>query len=223
MYLHLGEQYGVTARPRGADGARAADHRRLVHAGAEGDRDLDRRAAPDRGGRRRRLHVGRIAVREQVVGYQRKAIADGSVIDMTPLDLPETSFETEGVWFSPDDRLLGNRHDAHPRLRAPRGEHALISLPPLRDVRPLGHRGLSTNVHEQTGPPTVFVYEGHAGGVGIAERGFDRFADWVADTPGCSSAARAGVPVLRPEPEVRQPERVPRQGGREDLLERMCA
>jgi DEAD/DEAH box helicase domain-containing protein len=42
--------------------------------------------------------------------------------------------------------------------------------------------GLSTNLHPDTGGPTVFVYDGHAGGVGIAERGFDRFEGWVADT-----------------------------------------
>jgi DEAD/DEAH box helicase domain-containing protein len=123
-------------------------------------------------------------VREQVVAYQRRAIADGSVIDTTPLELPETSFETEGVWFSPGDDLLAGI-DTMPTLVSAlhAAEHALISLLPLFamcDRWDIG--GLSTNVHEQTGRPTVFVYEGHAGGVGIAERGFDRFTDWVADT-----------------------------------------
>jgi DEAD/DEAH box helicase domain-containing protein len=42
--------------------------------------------------------------------------------------------------------------------------------------------GLSTNVHPQTGRPTVFVYDGHPGGVGITERGFDQFEGWVSDT-----------------------------------------
>ena len=42
--------------------------------------------------------------------------------------------------------------------------------------------GLSTNLHLDTGAPTVFVYDGHAGGVGIAARGFDQFEGWVADT-----------------------------------------
>ena len=28
----------------------------------------------------------------------------------------------------------------------------------------------------------MFVYDGHAGGVGITERGFESFAGWVADT-----------------------------------------
>jgi DEAD/DEAH box helicase domain-containing protein len=42
--------------------------------------------------------------------------------------------------------------------------------------------GLSTNVHPDTGRPTVFIYDGHPGGVGITERGFHQFEGWVADT-----------------------------------------
>jgi DEAD/DEAH box helicase domain-containing protein len=42
--------------------------------------------------------------------------------------------------------------------------------------------GLSTNIHLQTGRPTVFIYDGHPGGVGIAERGYEQFEGWVADT-----------------------------------------
>ena len=62
-------------------------------------------------------------------------------------------------------------------------EHSLIALLPLWamcDRWDIG--GLSTNIHPDTGGPTVFVYDGHAGGVGIAERGFDQFEGWVADT-----------------------------------------
>src|SRR5229473_4382473 len=36
--------------------------------------------------------------------------------------------------------------------------------------------------HQDTGLPTVFIYDGHPGGVGIAERGFEQFEGWVADT-----------------------------------------
>ena len=105
-------------------------------------------------------------------------------------------------------KLLGALHAA---------EHALISLLPLWamcDRWDIG--GLSTNVHFQTGLPTVFVYDGHAGGVGITERGFDRFAGWVADTARLLARLplHERLPLVRPEPEVRQPERDARQGGR---------
>jgi DEAD/DEAH box helicase domain-containing protein len=42
--------------------------------------------------------------------------------------------------------------------------------------------GLSTNLHFQTDRPTVFIYDGHPGGVGITERGFNAFEGWVEDT-----------------------------------------
>ena len=103
--------------------------------------------------------------------------------------------------------LLGSLHAA---------EHSLIALLPLWamcDRWDIG--GLSTNLHFQTGAPTIFVYDGHAGGVGITERGFDVFEGWVEDTASCSRLpVRARLPVLRPEPEVRQPERAARQGRR---------
>jgi DEAD/DEAH box helicase domain-containing protein len=130
------------------------------------------------------LSFGRVVVTEQVVAYQRKRIGDNETIETVPLDLPETTFDTEAIWFVPDDwmlegltdmpRLLGSLHAA---------EHALIALLPLWamcDRWDIG--GLSTNLHFQTGRPTIFVYDGHAGGVGINERGFDVFEGWVGDT-----------------------------------------
>ena len=71
-------------------------------------------------------------------------------------------------------QLLGSLHAA---------EHALIALLPLWamcDRWDIG--GLSTNLHFQTGRPTIFVYDGHSGGVGITERGFEAFEGWVEDT-----------------------------------------
>ena len=88
--------------------------------------------------------------------------------------------------------------------------------------------GLSTNLHFQTGRPTVFVYDGHPGGVGIAERGFEVFEGWVADTATLLEGlpVRGRLPVVRAEPQVRQPERdldkagagdVPRPAARQRL------
>jgi DEAD/DEAH box helicase domain-containing protein len=228
VYLHLGDQYGVTSldlesltalvRPVAVDWytqARKETETSIVSplrtasiAGVE-------------------LHVGLLSVREQVVAYQRKAIADGSVIDTTPLELPETSFETEGVWFSPGDELLAGI-DTMPTLISAlhAAEHALISLLPLFamcDRWDIG--GLSTNVHEQTGRPTVFVYEGHAGGVGIAERGFERFADWVADTARLLERCpcRSGCPSCVQSPKCGNLNEFLDKAAARMLLERMTA
>ncbi|HEX5450077.1 MAG TPA: DEAD/DEAH box helicase [Gaiellaceae bacterium] len=130
------------------------------------------------------LAFGEIEVTEQVVAYERKTVASQERIELVQLELPETSFSTEAIWFLPEahqlkgleemPKLLGTLHAA---------EHALIALLPLWtmcDRWDIG--GLSTNIHPQTGRPTVFIYDGHPGGVGITERGFDEFEGWVADT-----------------------------------------
>ena len=130
------------------------------------------------------LSFGRVVVTEQVVGYQKKSIQTQESLELVALTLPQTEFETEAIWFVPEPwmledleempRLLGSLHAA---------EHSLIALLPLWamcDRWDIG--GLSTNLHFQTGAPTIFVYDGHAGGVGITERGFEAFEGWTGDT-----------------------------------------
>jgi DEAD/DEAH box helicase domain-containing protein len=228
VYLHLGDQYGVTSLDLDA---RAALVRQVtVDWYTQARKETATTIVESLRARRVagiELHHGRVAVSEQVVGFQRKAIADGSVIDTTPLDLPETSFETEGVWFSPGDDLLrgiGTMPTLVSALHA--AEHSLISLLPLFamcDRWDIG--GLSTNVHEQTGRPTVFVYEGHAGGVGIAERGFDCFADWVADTARLLARCpcRSGCPSCVQSPKCGDINELLDKTAARTLLERMVA
>ncbi len=129
------------------------------------------------------LNFGMVTVTEQVVAYQRK-LPDGETIDTVPLELPQTEFETEAIWFVPAPGMLAGLEDM-PRLLGSlhAAEHSLIALLPLWamcDRWDIG--GLSTNLHFQTGAPTIFVYDGHAGGVGITKRGFDSFEGWAADT-----------------------------------------
>ncbi|MGH2987527.1 MAG: DEAD/DEAH box helicase, partial [Solirubrobacterales bacterium] len=130
------------------------------------------------------LDFGEITVTEQVIAYQRKSLADHQVIDLLALDLPETNFPTQALWYVlpdalagpavlPAEILLGALHAA---------EHSQIAVLPLLamcDRWDIG--GLSTNVHLQTGRPTIFIYDGHPGGVGISRRGFEQFERLVAD------------------------------------------
>jgi DEAD/DEAH box helicase domain-containing protein len=185
VYLHLGEQYlveeldlhGRVALVSPASVDWYTQVKKETETTIEEAERVERRLGVH-------LHFGRVSVSEQVVAYARKAVRDGSTIDVTPVLMPETTFETEAVWFSPEEAhleglermptLLGTLHGA---------EHTLIALLPLWamcDRWDIG--GLSTNAHYQTGRPTIFVYDGHAGGVGITARGFDAFEGWVEDT-----------------------------------------
>jgi DEAD/DEAH box helicase domain-containing protein len=151
------------------------------------------------------LHFGKVTVTEQVVAYQRKSISGGDTLETVPLDLPPSTFETEAIWFSPTAHQLVGLEEMPLLLSSLHAaEHSLIALLPLWamcDRWDIG--GLSTNLHFQTGLPTIFVYDGHAGGVGITERGFDRFEGWVADTArlleGCPCAAGCPSCVQSPK------------------------
>jgi DEAD/DEAH box helicase domain-containing protein len=130
------------------------------------------------------LFFGEVSVTEQVMAFQRKRLSDHQVVDMVGLDLPETNFPTQALWYVlgdelagpgalPPEVLLGALHAAE------HGQIAVLPLLAMCDRWDIG--GLSTNVHFQTGRPTIFIYDGYPGGVGIARRGFDRFERLVAD------------------------------------------
>jgi DEAD/DEAH box helicase domain-containing protein len=196
VYLHLGESYLVRELDLGARRALVEPFRGSWYTQAKKETTTAIEST-DRAERRLGLELafGRVAVTEQVVAYQRKAIGDGTTLETCPLDLPETTFETEAVWYLPEAEMLAGL-EAMPRLLGSlhAAEHAMIALLPLWamcDRWDIG--GLSTNLHFQTGRPTVFVYDGHAGGVGIAERGFEVFEGWVGDT----AALLSGCPCER--------------------------
>jgi DEAD/DEAH box helicase domain-containing protein len=130
------------------------------------------------------LSFGSVSVTEQVLAFQRKRLTDHEVIEMVALDLPEQNFLTQALWYVLPEELAG------PAAMPPEiqlgalhaTEHSQIAVLPLLamcDRWDIG--GLSTNVHFQTGEPTIFIYDGHPGGVGIARRGFDVFERLVTD------------------------------------------
>ena len=129
------------------------------------------------------LSYGSVIYSEVVLGYQRKALQDHSVIDFQTLDLPTVEFSTKALWYELDEliaaepfppgHLLGALHALE------HGQIAVLPLIAMCDRWDIG--GLSTNAHPQTGGPTIFIHEGHPGGVGITRRGYDEFERLVGD------------------------------------------
>ena len=228
VYLHLGEQYLV--RRLDIDAHAALVSPATVDWYTQAKKETETAIVePLRAEHRLGLELtfGRISVTERVVAYQRKSISGGDTLETVPLDLPATSFETEAVWFSPIPAQLAGLEEM-PKLLASlhAAEHSLIALLPLWamcDRWDIG--GLSTNVHFQTGLPTIFVYDGHAGGVGITERGFDRFEGWVEDTArmlaGCPCAE--GCPSCVQSPKCGNLNVYLDKAGALTLLQRMLA
>jgi DEAD/DEAH box helicase domain-containing protein len=180
VYLHMGVSYEVKALDLEARHAMVVPFsgdwytQPKKETMTEIERLLDRRTALGV-----TLSFGTVRVTETVLAYQRKRISDGSEIDLIALDLPTTSFSTQALWYEleledfPREALLGSLHAA---------EHSQIAVLPLLamcDRWDIG--GLSTNLHPQTGGPTIFIYDGHPGGIGITRRGYLMFETLVED------------------------------------------
>jgi len=128
------------------------------------------------------LNFGEVSVSEQVIAFQRVSISDQEPIDIVALELPEQHFVTQALWYVlpdrlsgqlPPDVLLGALHATE------HGQIAVLPLIAMCDRWDIG--GLSTNVHFQTGRATIFIYDGHPGGVGIALRGYEQFERLLGD------------------------------------------
>ena len=184
VYLHQGESYLV-------DSLNLEDGVAFVHLEDPGyttfAREITDIAVTGIGERtdydRVTLGLVPVSVTHQVVGYLRRRTS-GEVIDFVELDMPEQSLTTMAVMYTitPDalhssgispTRIAGSLHAA---------EHAAIGLLPLVascDRGDIG--GLSTAVGEG-GLPSVFVYDGHPGGAGFAERGYRQAHTWLSAT-----------------------------------------
>ncbi|WP_322760345.1 DEAD/DEAH box helicase [Frankia sp. Cr2] len=145
------------------------------------------------------LHLGTVEVSSQVVAYQRRQIVTGRVVGEEPLDLPARHLRTRAVWYTVTDGLLAeaeiDEDDVPGAVHA--AEHAAIGILPLFatcDRWDIG--GVSTALHPDTGRTTVFVYDGHPGGAGFAERGFLRGEPWLRATRDVIAACEcaAGCP-----------------------------
>ncbi|MEZ0069582.1 DEAD/DEAH box helicase domain-containing protein [Streptacidiphilus sp. MAP12-20] len=132
-----------------------------------------------------RLSFGSVEVTNQVVSFLKRRLLTGEILGETKLDLPPRTLRTRAVWWSVTEDQLEDAGLLPEELpgAAHAAEHASIGLLPLFatcDRWDIG--GVSVPLHPDTGLPTVFVYDGHSGGAGFAERGFQRAREWLSAT-----------------------------------------
>ncbi|WP_189238446.1 DEAD/DEAH box helicase [Planomonospora parontospora] len=131
------------------------------------------------------LHFGSVEVTRQVVSYLKRRLQSGEPLGDEALDLPPRTLRTRAVWWTLPASAISPLAEAGLDLggAAHAAEHASIGMLPLFatcDRWDIG--GVSTELHADTGMLTVFVYDGHEGGAGFAERGFSRALEWLTAT-----------------------------------------
>lgn len=125
------------------------------------------------------VRVGRVRVRTTITSYVRRRFRQRGSLDERPLDLPPISYDTHALWFE----LSPVAHSVAPGLLGSAMhalEHTLIGLLPafvLCERSDVG--GVSYPLYPASGEPTVFIYDGHPGGVGYARAGAAVFLDWL--------------------------------------------
>jgi DEAD/DEAH box helicase domain-containing protein len=117
-----------------------------------------------------KIGLGELSITEIYHSYITKT--SDTVIKKTPLNLPSLSFSTIGLWFIVPNEV--KEEIEHQGLDFEGGihavEHAMIAMSPIFamcDRWDIG--GLSTVLHPDTDEPTIFIYDGFEGGIGISE------------------------------------------------------
>ncbi len=184
VYLHQGECYLVdsldlddrVAFVHAEDPGYSTFARELTDITVTGDGERVRHGAVT-------LGLVPVSVSHRVIGYLRR-VGSGEVIDFIELDMPERVLPTTAVMYTIDPdalqdsgidtvRMAGSLHAA---------EHADIGLLPLVASSERGDNGGLKKVCVDAGLPTVFVYDGHPGGAGFAERGYRLASTWLRAT-----------------------------------------
>ncbi len=160
--------------------------------------------APAPGGRR--LH-GEVMVASLVTLFKKLKFVTDENVGWGPIHLPELELQTTAYWLTAERLAPGWRRDELDvaLLGAGRAIQAVASVLLMVDPRDLGLVSQVRSPHQEA--PTVYLYEATPGGVGLAERLFDRHDELVAGAAELIAACScdAGCPACtgpRLEPDV---------------------
>ena len=177
IYLHQGETYLVESLDRDSQTAYAS-RTDVPYYTLSKDFTETRvlNIYKSRAAGRTRVFLGEVNVSTHMVGFERLDAHTDEALGSEYIQLPPQEFDTTALWFGvPKDTLDAIHRD---KLNLMGGlhavEHAAIGLLPLFamcDRNDIG--GISTPMHPDTGHPQVFIHDGHPGGVGIAEHGYE--------------------------------------------------
>ncbi|MDQ1254032.1 MAG: box helicase protein [Euryarchaeota archaeon] len=121
--------------------------------------------------------LGEVEVTDRVIGYRRIQSHSNDIMSAHDLEMLPITLQTIALWLKLPDILqetIGkHKLDFAGGIHAV--EHAMISMYPLHllvDRSDVG--GVSTPSHSDLGGKSgIFIYDGHKGGVGYAEKGYD--------------------------------------------------
>lgn len=121
--------------------------------------------------------LGEVEVTDRVIGYRKIQTQNNDIMSAHSLEMPPVSLQTMALWLKLPDRLqeLVGEHKLDFAGGIHAVEHAMISMYSLHllvDRSDVG--GVSTPSHpDLEGKSGIFIYDGHRGGVGYAEKGYD--------------------------------------------------
>ncbi|MEF9437383.1 MAG: DEAD/DEAH box helicase, partial [Candidatus Mariimomonas ferrooxydans] len=128
---------------------------------------------------------GNLRTTHTVTGFWKKRLLSQEKIGRYPVELPQWTFETQGLWITLDtdaeQAIIKDNLNFTGGLHAL--EHAAISALPLFAMCDKGDiGGISYNVYPDFAMPAIFIYDGIQGGVGLTKRGFKVFDKWLETT-----------------------------------------
>ncbi|AKB17982.1 DEAD/DEAH box helicase [Methanosarcina sp. WWM596] len=153
--------------------------------------------------------LGDVEVTDTIVGYRKIRTHSDETMSTHDLEMPPVILQTVALWLKLPNRLqeLIEMHKLDFAGGIHAVEHAMISMYPLHllvDRSDVG--GVSTPSHPDFGGKSgIFIYDGHRGGVGYAEKGYDLIEEVLEGTlkaiescpcesgcPGCIQSPKCG-------------------------------